>query len=52
MGLDPQMESEGQIPTFLKEEYSDSNKIILEFNKAIIEENHDDFLASNFTFLS
>jgi len=37
MGLDPRMEAEGQIPRYLLEEYDDPNKIILEFNKILID---------------
>ena len=41
MGLDPMMEKEGEIPNYLIEQYEDPNTIILEFNKALIETNHD-----------
>ena len=32
MGLDPRMDKEGEIPKYLIEEYSNPDKIILEFN--------------------
>ncbi|TFG08194.1 MAG: orotidine-5'-phosphate decarboxylase [Promethearchaeota archaeon] len=38
MGLDPRMDGPGQIPEFLINEFRDPNKIILEFNKSLIEE--------------
>ncbi|MFX0071716.1 MAG: orotidine-5'-phosphate decarboxylase [Candidatus Hermodarchaeota archaeon] len=38
MGLDPRMDGPGQIPEFLINELRDPNKIILEFNKSLIEE--------------
>ena len=41
MGLDPQMDSPGQIPEYLVNELKDPNKIILEFNKSLIENVHD-----------
>ncbi len=41
MGLDPRLEQEDQIPSFLKEEFDNPDKIILEFNKALIEKTHD-----------
>ncbi len=41
MGLDPRMGEEGQIPEYLKEELSDPNEIILEFNKALIDNTFD-----------
>ncbi|MFX0032635.1 MAG: orotidine-5'-phosphate decarboxylase [Candidatus Hodarchaeota archaeon] len=41
MGLDPRMEKEGEIPSYLIEQYEDPNAIILEFNKSLIETNHD-----------
>ncbi|KKL83770.1 hypothetical protein LCGC14_1971420 [marine sediment metagenome] len=41
MGLDPRLEQEGQIPEFLKKEFKHPDKIILEFNKQLIEETHD-----------
>jgi len=37
LGLDPRMEQEGQIPRYLVDEFNDPNKIILEFNKSLIE---------------
>jgi len=37
MGLDPRIEQEGQIPRYLVDEFKDPNKIILEFNKSLIE---------------
>jgi len=41
MGLDPRLEQEGQIPRFLIEEMEEPDKIILEFNKQLIENTHD-----------
>ena len=41
MGLDPRMDGSGQIPEYLVNELKDSNKIILEFNKTLIENVHD-----------
>ena len=41
MGLDPRMEQEGQIPKYLVDELIEPNKIILEFNKSLIEETCD-----------
>jgi len=41
MGLDPRMDKEGEIPKYLIEQYTDPNKIILEFNKTLIENTHD-----------
>jgi orotidine-5'-phosphate decarboxylase len=41
MGLDPRMEQEGQIPTYLVNELKEPNKIILEFNKSLIENTCD-----------
>lgn len=41
MGLDPIMEKEGEIPNFLIKQYENPNTIILEFNKTLIEANHD-----------
>lgn len=41
MGLDPRLEREGQIPRFLIEELEEPDKIILEFNKQLIENTHD-----------
>ncbi len=41
MGLDPRLEQEGQIPRFLIEELEEPDKIILEFNKQLIENTHD-----------
>lgn len=41
MGLDPKMENEGQIPKFLINDYQDPNKIILEFNKTLIDNTCD-----------
>ncbi|MFX0179104.1 MAG: orotidine-5'-phosphate decarboxylase [Candidatus Hodarchaeota archaeon] len=41
MGLDPRMDKEGEIPKYLIEQYIDPNKIILEFNKTLIENTHD-----------
>ncbi|KKL18462.1 hypothetical protein LCGC14_2475290 [marine sediment metagenome] len=41
MGLDPRLEQDDQIPEFLKKEFKHPDKIILEFNKQLIEETHD-----------
>ena len=41
MGLDPRLEQEGQIPEFLIKELEEPDKIILEFNKQLIENTHD-----------
>ncbi|MHA2280935.1 MAG: orotidine-5'-phosphate decarboxylase [Promethearchaeota archaeon] len=41
MGLDPRMDKEGEIPQYLIEELVHPEKIILEFNKIIIEEVFD-----------
>ena len=41
MGLDPRLEQENQIPSYLKEKYNNPDKTILEFNKALIEETHN-----------
>ena len=37
MGLDPRMDNQGEIPQYLINQYKDPNKIILEFNKELIE---------------
>ncbi|MHA2397954.1 MAG: orotidine-5'-phosphate decarboxylase [Promethearchaeota archaeon] len=41
MGLDPRMDNEGEIPRYLIKELEDPNKIILEFNKGLIENTFD-----------
>ena len=41
MGLDPRMDKEGEIPKYLINEYNNPNKIILEFNKELIEYTSD-----------
>ena len=41
MGLDPRINQEGTIPNYLVEEFLEPNDIILEFNKALIEECHE-----------
>ncbi|MFX1567663.1 MAG: orotidine-5'-phosphate decarboxylase [Promethearchaeota archaeon] len=41
MGLDPRMDNEGEIPKYLIEELKEPNKIILEFNKILIENTYD-----------
>jgi orotidine-5'-phosphate decarboxylase len=41
MGLDPRLDNEGEIPKYLIEELKDPNKIILEFNKILIENTCD-----------
>ena len=41
MGLDPRIEAEDQIPKYLIEEYDNSNSIILEFNKMLIDNTKD-----------
>ncbi|TFG18142.1 MAG: orotidine-5'-phosphate decarboxylase [Promethearchaeota archaeon] len=41
MGLDPRMDNRGEIPQYLINQYEDSNTIILEFNKQLIESCHE-----------
>jgi len=41
MGLDPRIDKEGEIPQFLINELEDPNKIILEFNKTLIDKTYD-----------
>ncbi|MFX0021906.1 MAG: orotidine-5'-phosphate decarboxylase [Candidatus Hermodarchaeota archaeon] len=41
MGLDPRMDKEGEIPQYLIHELENPNKIILEFNKILIENSYD-----------
>ncbi|MHA1256217.1 MAG: hypothetical protein ACTSPS_11520 [Promethearchaeota archaeon] len=41
MGLDPRMDGPGQIPEYLVNKLKDPNKIILEFNKSLIENVYD-----------
>ena len=41
MGLDPRMDKEGEIPQYLIKELEDPNKIILEFNKTLIDSTSD-----------
>jgi len=41
MGLDPRMDNEGEIPKYLIKEYKQPDKIILEFNKELIENTYD-----------
>ena len=41
MGLDPRLENENQIPEYLKDQYQNSNDIILEFNKHLIDNTYD-----------
>ena len=41
MGLDPRLEGEGYIPKYLIDQYDDPNKIILEFNKTLIDNTHE-----------
>jgi len=41
MGLDPRMGSEGEIPQYLVKELENPNKIILEFNKMLIDKTFD-----------
>ncbi|TFG20191.1 MAG: orotidine-5'-phosphate decarboxylase [Promethearchaeota archaeon] len=38
MGLDPRLEKEGEIPQYLIKNLEEPNKIILEFNKSLIDE--------------
>jgi orotidine-5'-phosphate decarboxylase len=38
MGLDPRMDREGEIPRYLIKEIDNPDRIILEFNKTLIEE--------------
>lgn len=37
MGLDPRMDREGEIPNYLINEFEEPNKIIIEFNKILID---------------
>jgi len=41
MGLDPRLDKEGEIPQFLIDELEDPNKVILEFNKTLIDNTYD-----------
>jgi len=41
MGLDPRLEQEGEIPKYLIKELEEPNKIITEFNKALIDNTYD-----------
>ena len=41
MGLDPRMDKEGEIPRYLIKELENPSKIILEFNKSLIETNSE-----------
>ena len=41
LGLDPRMDNEGEIPKYLIKEYKQPDKIILEFNKELIENTCD-----------
>jgi len=41
MGLDPRLDKEGEIPQFLINDLEDPNKIILEFNKTLIDYTHE-----------
>ncbi|MFX0011117.1 MAG: orotidine-5'-phosphate decarboxylase, partial [Candidatus Hermodarchaeota archaeon] len=41
MGLDPRLDKEGEIPQFIIDEYDDPNKIVLEFNKTLIDNTYD-----------
>ena len=41
MGLDPRIDKEGEIPQYLINELEDPNKIILEFNKTLIDKTFD-----------
>ena len=41
MGLDPRIDGPGQIPEYLINELKDPNKVILEFNKSLIEKVYD-----------
>ncbi|MFX0072878.1 MAG: orotidine-5'-phosphate decarboxylase [Candidatus Hermodarchaeota archaeon] len=41
MGLDPRMDNEGEIPKYLIKQYKHPDKIILEFNKELIENTYD-----------
>ncbi len=41
MGLDPRMDNEGEIPQYLIEEIKEPNKIIIEFNKILIENTYE-----------
>lgn len=41
MGLDPRMDKEGEIPQYLIKELENPSKVILEFNKSLIETNSE-----------
>ncbi|GAH07462.1 unnamed protein product, partial [marine sediment metagenome] len=41
MGLDPRMDKQGEIPKYLIDELKDPSKIILEFNKNLIDHTSD-----------
>ncbi|MFX1477438.1 MAG: orotidine 5'-phosphate decarboxylase, partial [Promethearchaeota archaeon] len=41
MGLDPRMDKEGEIPQYLIKELDRPDKIILEFNKGLIDSTFD-----------
>jgi orotidine-5'-phosphate decarboxylase len=41
MGLDPRMDKEGEIPRYLINEFNNPDKIILEFNKSLIENTYE-----------
>ena len=41
MGLDPRLDKEGEIPQSLIKEFEDPNKVILEFNKILIDNTSD-----------
>ncbi len=41
MGLDPSLENEVHIPTYLIDEYKNPSKIIFEFNKTLIDNTYD-----------
>ncbi|TFG00706.1 MAG: orotidine-5'-phosphate decarboxylase [Promethearchaeota archaeon] len=41
LGLDPRLDTEGQIPKYLIEENRNPNETILEFNKALIDHTYD-----------
>ena len=41
MGLDPRMDKEGEIPQYLIKEFVEPSKIIIEFNKILIENTYD-----------
>ena len=41
MGLDPRLDRDGEIPKYLIDDLVEPNKVILEFNKTLIDNTHD-----------